>query len=190
MRLPQFLPRSTPRSLQPMRWVIPMLAAALLLALAPDAAAQDRDGGHGVAYDANVGFNMGFGPMIIAPRDDGPLGAGLDLDLRYGIPAGPLIIAPGGRLAGYYISQRFVGLAMGTARVTLPLGLLAPYGVGGLGAGSIGNPDQSGTAVMYGGGLMLHFGRIFGLGVEATFQKITDTDFRVLSIGPLFTIGT
>lgn len=110
-------------------------------------------------------------------------------DLRYGIGAGPFIIAPGGRLAGYYYSQRFVGLAMGTGRLTLPLGPLAPYGVVGVGAGSISNPGQSGMALMGGGGLMLHFGRVFALGVEATYQKITDTDFRVLSIGPLFSFG-
>jgi len=97
--------------------------------------------------------------------------------------------AENARLKGYYYSQRFVGLAMGTGRLTLPLGPLAPYGVVGAGGGSISNPGQSGMALMGGGGLMLHFGRVFAVGVEATYQKITDTDFRVLSIGPLFSFG-
>lgn len=180
------------RSALARRFVAPSLAAALVLAVAPRAAAQDRgvEERDSAAYDSNEGWNTGFGPMIIAPRDGGPLGAGLDLDLRYGIGAGPFVFAPGGRLAGYYYSQRFVGLAMPTARLTLPIGPLAPYGVVGAGAGSVSNPTQSGMALMGGGGLMLHFGRIFGLGVEATYQKITETDFRAISVGPLFTIGT
>lgn len=186
------LPNASPCSALPTCFAASTLVAALLLAVAPDAAAQDRgaEKRDSAAYDSNEGWNTGFGPMIIAPRDGGPLGAGLDLDLRYGIGAGPFVFAPGGRLAGYYYSQRFVGMAMPTARLTLPIGPLAPYGIAGAGVGSVSNPSQSGMALMGGGGLMLHFGRIFGLGVEATYQKITETDFRAISVGPLFTIGT
>jgi len=141
------------------------------------------------AESYNQGFQWGIGPSILVPTDGGPLGGGLTLDARYGIEAGPVIVAPGGRLAGYYRSRHFTGFVMPTARVTVPLGPLAPFVVGGVGPGFMSNPSEGGVALMGGGGLMVHFGRVFGLGAEVTYQVITGTEFRALSIGPSLLFG-
>jgi hypothetical protein len=110
-------------------------------------------------------------------------------DLRYGIGADPVIIAPGGRLTGYFIPRRFVGIAMPTARVTFPLGPLAPFVLGGVGGGWISNPSEGGVALLGGGGLMIHFGRVLAIGAEATYQTVTSTELHGWAIGPSIAIG-
>lgn len=139
---------------------------------------------------ANRGFNMGLTPTLLLPmRRGGPFGGGLGIDARYGIKAGALVLAPGGLLAGYNISRRFIGVPMGTFRITAPIGPFAPYALGGVGYGWISNPSEAGLAYLVGGGMMLHFGRWFAIGLQATYQAITTTDFRGLALGPLFSIG-
>jgi len=107
--------------------------AAALLTIAASASAQEES--ESTAMRANRGFRFGFGPALLLPTDGGPLGGGLVLDGRYGIKAGPTVLAPGGRLAGYLLSARFIGTAMPTFRVTLPVGPFAPYILGGVGGG-------------------------------------------------------
>ena len=164
------------------------LAAALFLVTASrDARAYDEDS---AAVQANEGLHIGLGPVLLIPSDpDRPMGGGLEFDLRYGIGLDPIILGPGGRLAGYFISGRFVGTAMPTLRVTLPLGPLAPFIIGGVGGGWITNPGESGLALLGGGGLMIHFGRFFAIGAEATYQVITGTEFKELAIGPAIVIS-
>jgi hypothetical protein len=149
-------------------------------------AQEERDS---VAMEANKGFRFGFGPTLLVPSDGGPMGGGLVLDGRYGIKAGPTVLAPGGRLGGYVISSRFVGTAMPTFRITLPIGPLAPYALGGLGFGGLTNKGETGLAYLGGGGLMIHFGRIFALGAEITYERITGTEFESIGIGPSIHIG-
>lgn len=170
------------------------LAAALaavtvaLLAAPPSARAQESE--EGVAMQANRGLKIGIGPIILLPlRDNGPYGGGLILDGRYGVQAGPTVLAPGARLAGYLISSRFVGTAMPTFRVTLPVGPLAPFVMGGIGAGYISNDSESGLALLGGGGLMIHVGRVFAFGAEATYQTIQGTEFKTFAIGPAISFG-
>ena len=142
------------------------------------------------AYRANTGFHLGFTPILLVPTRSGPLGGGLELDGRYGIPAGPVIIAPGARAAGYDLSEDLVGIAMPTLRVTVPVGPLAPFVVGGVGVGydSEGS-GNTGAAFLIGGGLMIHAGDHFAIGAEATYQTITDTRFHVLAVGPAIMIS-
>lgn len=171
------------------RRLAPALAAYALVTLASTAAHADEQH-DSAAFDANRGFHLGIGPTILTPmRDDGPYGGGLNLDGRYGIEAGPTVIAPGGRLAGYFISSRFIGAAMPTLRITLPVGPLAPFVVGGVGYGGITNPGENGVALLGGGGLMIHFGHIFAIGAEATYQTITNTEFKSVAIGPAISFG-
>jgi hypothetical protein len=166
-------------------WLFRVLFALTLLA--PGAArAYDEDS---AAVKANKGFHFGLGPVLLVPTDGGPLGGGLDVELRYGIGADPVILAPGGRIAGYYISGRFVAMGMPTFRLTLPLGPLAPFLVGGVGPGILTNPSETGVALMGGGGIMLHLGRVFAIGAEATYQTITSTEFQEFAIGPAIHIG-
>lgn len=164
------------------------LLFALFLAAKP--ARADEEEGDSVAMRANKGFKLGIGPTILFPnRPGGPYGGGLALDGRYGIEAGPTVLAPGARLAGYAISGRFIGIAMPTFRVTLPVGPLAPFVVGGVGGGWISNPSEGGVALLGGGGLMIHFGSVFAIGAEATYQTITGTELGGLTIGPAIAIG-
>lgn len=169
-----------------MRALFASAAAAALVFASTSAFAFDEDS---AAVQANSGLHMGFGPILLIPTDGGPMGGGLDFDLRYGIKLDPIILAPGGRLSGYLISERFVGTAMPTARVTLPLGPFAPFVVGGVGGGWMSNPGESGVALLGGGGLMIHFGRFLAIGAEATYQTITSTELKSWAIGPTILIG-
>ncbi|MBX3227322.1 MAG: hypothetical protein KIT84_34700 [Labilithrix sp.] len=170
-----------------MRRLLSLAAAAAFLTVPAVASAQEQ--GDSTAMRANRGLRFGFGPQILLPSDGGPLGGGLVLEGRYGFKAGPTVLAPGGRLGGYLLSERFIGTAMPTFRITLPLGPLAPYVVGGVGGGWLSNRAESGVAWLGGGGLMIHFGRILAIGAEATYEAVTGTEFKVLGIGPAIHIG-
>ncbi len=163
------------------------VVATVLVGGARDAGAEEENG---VAMQANRGFKLGLGPMILLPsRSDGPFGGGLALDGRYGIQAGPTVLAPGGRLTGLILSERLIGTAMPTFRVTVPIGPLAPFILGGVGGGWIGRPSESGVAWLGGGGLMIHFGRILAIGAEATYETISGTEFKSVAIGPAISFG-
>lgn len=151
-----------------------------------EALAFDEDS---AAAQANKGFHIGIGPEILVPSDGGPLGGGLVLDGRYGFDLNPVILAPGARLAGYYISERFIGTAMPTLRLTFPVGPLAPFLLGGVGGGWLTNDAEAGVAGLFGGGLMIHFGSHFAIGAEADYQVITGTEFKELTIGPAIQIS-
>ncbi len=163
-------------------------AAALALSLvAVPASAQEES--ESAAMQANRGVRLGFGPEVLLPSDGGPLGGGLVLDGRYGIRLGPTVVAPGGRLGGYILSSRFAGTAMPTLRITLPVGPLAPFVMGGIGVGGLSNPGQTGLAYLGGGGLMLHLGRVLAIGAEITYQRITGTEYDAIGIGPSIQFG-
>ena len=175
------------RSFRPM--LVLLVTAAAVVGVSRNASAQEQRE-ESAAMSANRGFKLGLGPTLLLPmREGGPYGGGLNIEGRYGIKAGPTAIAPGGLLAGYLISSRFIGLAMPTLRVTLPVGPFAPYAVGGVGGGWISNASEGGVALLGGGGLMIHFGRVFAIGAEATYQTITGTEFGGVALGPAFSFG-
>lgn len=183
------LSRARSRSLR--RWVAGLalaLGPAAVLAI-PTVAHAEEGEGDSAAMSANRGLRVGLGPVLLVPTDKGPMGGGLSLDARYGIKAGPTVLAPGGELDGYFISRRFIGLAMPTFRITLPVGPLAPFVKGGVGGGWISNPSDGGLALSGGGGLMIHFGRIVAIGAELTYQTITNTEYKSLAIGPALSFG-
>jgi hypothetical protein len=43
--------------------------------------------------------------------------------------------------------------------------------------------------MLAGGGLLVHFGRAVAIGGEVTYQKITNTEFESVAIGPSIRIG-
>ena len=163
-----------------------VVSAAASFVASPASAQEQRES---AAMQANRGLRFGLGPEILLPTDRGPMGGGVVLDGRYGFRAGPTILAPGGRLGGYIISSRFTGTAMPTFRITLPVGPLAPFAVGGIGVGGLSNPGESGLAWLGGGGLMIHFGRVLAIGAEVTYQRITGTEFETLGVGPSIQFG-
>jgi len=148
------------------------------------------------AWRSNRGLQSTFGPSLLIPTDgDDSYGGGLELGLRYGMKVGPTILAPGGRVAGYYQPKRLVGDVMPTIRWTIPLGPLAPFLEAGVGAGAATNPGRGGVAILAGGGLMIHFGNVLGLGARAAYETIPGTAgegkprFSVLSVGPMLQLG-
>jgi hypothetical protein len=156
--------------------------------LASHASAEEKH--ESAAMRPNTGVRLGVGPEVLFPTDGGPAGAGAVVEGRYGFALKPIVLAPGGRIAGDMISGRFVLSAMPTVRITLPIGPLAPYGVGGLGAAALTNPSQAGLAVLGGGGLMIHVGPIVAFGAEITYEHISGTEFSVLAVGPTIQLGT
>jgi hypothetical protein len=160
-----------------------LLAVVALVATPRVAAAQEQ--ATSVAAQQNRGLKVGLEPTLVLPlRSNGPWGGGLSVDGRYGIPVGRTVIAPGGRISGYLISERAIGIAMPTARVTVPVGPLAPYLVGGVGVGVVTNDSEAGAALLGGGGMMIHVGRGVAFGAEATYQTITGTEFNTVTISP------
>lgn len=172
-----------------------MLRTLVLLALAlclvgpgARASAQEYEYAEPSARDIVVAYNTGFrftiAPGVFIPTDGGDVGFSIAGDFRYGIEVGPTVLAPGVRLAGYFPDGQSVLVGFGTFRVTLPVGPVGPFVVGGVGPGWVSKPSETGLAYLGGGGLMVHFGTRFGLGAEATYQAITGTDFAALFVGP------
>jgi hypothetical protein len=141
------------------------------------------------AWRSNVGFQLGTGLLVLLPSGGGSAGVGAQVEGRYGFVLGPSVIAPGGELSLYWLSSRVIGTLMPTLRITLPLGPLAPYVRGGAGGGGLSNPGEGGLAWLGGGGLMIHFSERISLGVEVSYQAITGTEFRGLSISPMLSLG-
>lgn len=176
-----------------------LAAFASTLLLASAAHAED-DGGTNTdtaAWRSNRGFQTSFGPSLLVPTDGRQdYGFGLEFGLRYGIKVGPTVLAPGGRVAGFFQSSRFYGDLMPTLRWTIPLGPFAPFVEAGAGPGLASNPGRGGVGLLGGGGFMIHFGDVFGLGARAAYETILGTDggtgkprFSVLSIGPMLQFG-
>lgn len=173
-----------------LRLIVAIAVGSVALVITPSFAQAQETENEGPATQANRGLRVGLGPTLLTPlREAGPYGGGLTIDGRYGIQAGPTVIAPGGRAGGYIISERAVGIAMPTLRVTVPVGPLAPYLLGGIGAGALTNDGESGLAAMGGGGLTIHIGRLVAFGVEATYQTITGTELETVAITPAIAFG-
>lgn len=131
------------------------------------------------------GFQWGIAPGVIF--SGGKTGFFLGLRFGYGFDTGPVILVPGIRLAGYFTDPN-VYVGMPTFKIVLPIDRFAPFVEGGAGVGHVTDPQKSGAALMGGGGFMLHFTKI-AFGAEASYQTITGTEFRGLSVGPLLAFG-
>lgn len=155
------------------------------LPLAPPPSPSARD----VVFAYNRGLNYGIAPGVFVPLHGGPVGFSISGSLRYGFQVGPLVLAPGARI-GAFLHPDFRALwALGTARVTIPIGPVGPYLLGGAGPGHLNHPSHLDVAYLGGGGFMVHIGTSFGVGAEATYQGLRGTDFRGLFFGPLLMFG-
>lgn len=165
---------------------------ALLFAIAPAAVraqVPEQPSARDLVVAQNVGLRLAIAPGVYIPTDGGSVGFSIVGDVRFGIELGPIIVAPGGRLAGYFPSGLTILAALATGRVTVPLGPVGPYVMGGLGPGWVSDPAKAGLAWMAGGGLMANIGPHFALGAEVTYQGITGTAVKALFIGPTFLFG-
>ena len=166
------------------------LGIAVLATMVGTARAQpsyDEPSARDVVVAYNTGLRVSIMPGIIL--SDGDVGFSIAGDLRYGFEVGPFVMAPGLRLSGFFPPGFVVLTAIANLRLTLPLGPVGPYILGGVGPGYVTEPSQAGLAYQAGGGLMIHIGRSFALGAEAVYFGITGTEFRTLFIGPALLLG-
>jgi hypothetical protein len=134
----------------------------------------------------NSGFQWGISPGVVFAN--GKAGFFLGLRLGYGFDVGSVILVPGIRVAGYFTDPN-VYVGMPTFKIVFPIDRFAPFIEGGAGPGHVAaDPGKTGAAVMGGGGFMIHFTRI-AFGAEASYQVITGTNFKGLSVGPILAFG-
>jgi opacity protein-like surface antigen len=105
-------------------------------------------------------------------------------DFRYGFDTGPVIAAPGARGAAFFLSDARVVIGLATARVTVPVGPVGPFVLGGVGTGFVSAPEHVDLGYLAGGGLMVHFGVHVAVGAEVAYQAVRRTSFSALSVGP------
>jgi hypothetical protein len=142
-----------------------------------------------LVYMYNLGLRLSLAPGIVVPVDGSRVGFSFGGDVRFGFPLGPTIVAPGLRVAGYWPEGFSSVIGLATLRVTVPLGPVGPYVLGGAGPGHVSKPSETGLAYQAGGGFMVYVGDVFGIGAEASYLAITGTDFRSLFIGPALLLG-
>lgn len=177
-----------------------LLALALLLAFSlctGSARAQDPfaveeeepPNARDVVFAYNTGLRIALAPGVFIPTRGGRVGFFIAADVRYGFKVGPMVIAPGIRPAAYFPARNRIFTGLGTLRLTFPVGPVGPFIVGGVGPGWVRKPSHVGAAYLGGGGFMVHIGTSFGIGVEATYQAITGTDFKAVFVGPLLLLA-
>jgi hypothetical protein len=167
-----------------MRFVLLALVLATLAPCFGSAHAQERMSSRDIVVAYNTGLRISIAPGVFLPSDGGRVGFSIGGDVRYGFEIGPTILAPGARVAAFFPSGFFALSALATGRITIPVGPLGPYLLGGVGPGYVSKPSQAGLSYLGGGGLMIHIGESFGIGAEAVYFGITGTDFRALFVGP------
>jgi hypothetical protein len=178
----------------------PLLALALLLvctSCAGLARAQDPfaveeaepPSARDIVFAFNTGLRIALAPGVFIPTDGGRVGFFIAADVRYGFKVGPMVIAPGVRPAAYFPSHNRIFTGLGTLRLTFPVGPVGPFILGGVGPGWVRKPSHVGVAYLGGGGFMVHIGTSFGIGVEASYQAITGSDFAALFVGPLLLLA-
>lgn len=117
----------------------------------------------------------------------GSMGLAFDADVTYGLPKAPVVVAPGGRFAAYFGGNGAV-TGMPIVEVMLPMGPIVPSVKAGMGIGHATGPNESGLALMAGGGLDIHLTRDVLVGVDATYETVTGAGFNSLAIGPRATL--
>jgi hypothetical protein len=141
-----------------------------------------------IAY--NAGLRLGIVPSIFIPVRGGDVGFAIAGDVRYGFDIKKaVVLAPGLRLAGYFPSGDTILIGLATLRLTVPVGPVGPFVVGGVGPGWVKDESDVGVAYVGGGGFVVHIGTKFGIGAEATYQAITGTDFSAIFVGPVLLLS-
>jgi hypothetical protein len=161
---------------------------AALLAAAQHAAAQGpaeaAPSGREIVTYYNTGARFTLAPGVFIPLEGERVGFSLAGDFRYGFDTGPLIAAPGARVAAFFLPDARVVLGLATARVTVPVGPVGPFVLGGVGPGFVSAPEHVDLGYLAGGGFMVHFGVHVAVGAEVAYQAIRRTSFSALSVGP------
>lgn len=159
-----------------------LAAAAATAVISFSGAARAQELGEPRVMGDNTGPGVEVRPGAYFPSR-GDTGFNVDATATYGIGAAPFVIAPGARFAGYFGDQGALS-GMPVVEVMLPIGAFVPYVKGGAGVGHANGPDETGLALMAGGGLDIHLTRDVLLGVDATWETVQGTGFNAIAVGP------
>jgi hypothetical protein len=164
-----------------------MLALALLSPRL--AAAQDQLAVQAAAKAAPVenhsGWSFNATPVLILPEDGYGWGGGADPELKYTLDLGLARLSVGGRVGGYYATDRFGVSVMPTVRVMVPVGAVEPYLSAGAGYGWLPKTGDAGVMTMVRAGFVYRFSKSFAIGLEGTLQQLGQSSFRFPSIGSM-----
>lgn len=149
-----------------------MLALALISEVASAAQAQNN-------------WTLNFTPVIVPAEKDYRMGGGVDPEVKYSFNLAGASLSGGLRLAGYRAKNLLGMMAMPTLRLTLPIGIAAPYAAFGMGYGRLPKLQHEDFATMSRFGVFFQFSKKFGIGIEGTYQKIDNSDFRFWSYGSM-----
>lgn len=165
------------------RWFT-WLTAALCVVARPLAAQEPAPRARDIVAVYNTGARFTIAPGVFIPLDGERVGFSVAGDFRYGFDTGSIILAPGARVAGFFLPEARVVLGLATARVTVPLGPVGPFVIGGVGPGFVSAPGHTDLGYVAGGGFMVHVGVRFAVGAEAAYQAVRQSGFSALSMGP------
>lgn len=189
---PPPLPPSDPTPPPPPPSYDPPLMPSEPQAPPPEPVPEPMSEGRRIVALWNTGFQWGISPGVF--WRDGDAAFALAVRLGYGFDLGSVILVPGVRLAGYFATPN-VYLGMPVMKTVFPIDRFAPFVEAGIGGGyqaedtNTGTASKGGLALMAGGGFMIHFTMRFGLGVEANYTTILNTDFHGIGVGPILALG-
>lgn len=133
-------------------------------------------------------WSLNMTPVLL-PRSNGyRVGGGVDPELKYTDDRGVVRLSAGFRMGGYYAKNRYGLVAMPTLRITVPVGPVEPYASFGMGYGWILDGSHQDIVSMSRAGVVFRICRSLALGIEATFQKIDNSDFRFPSLGSMIAV--
>ena len=163
-------------------WSVGVGGVVVLAAAFTSASAAAQEIGEREPIENNSGPGASARPSAHFPAR-GNTGLAVDADVTYGIPKAPVVIAPGGRFAAYLGGNGAV-TGMPIVEIMLPIGAIVPSAKVGIGVGHASGPNETGVALMGGGGIDVHLTREVLVGVDATYEAVTGTGFSSLAIGP------
>jgi hypothetical protein len=140
------------------------------------------------AGESKAGWSGNLTPVLIFGKGEYRFGGGADPELKYTLDFGSVRASAGGRVGTYYARNLFGVTVMPTLRLAVPVGVVEPYVSVGMGYGWLPAIRHSEIATMSRAGVVVHFTKKIAVGVEATTQGISGSDFRFLSFGSMLSL--
>lgn len=137
------------------------------------------------AAQAHGGWSLNFTPVYIASDNSYRAGGGADPEVKYSLKFGNTYFSAGARMGGYYAKNLFGVTAMPTVRLTFPIGKVDPYISAGMGYGRLPKIQHNDLSSMSRLGFFVHMSDKWGIGLEATHQRIYNSNFKFISYGSM-----
>lgn len=164
-----------------------MVALSLLLSPRANAAEEDLTvHAEARAVDqAHSGWSFNATPVLIFPEAGHGWGGGADPEVKYTWDLGWGRVSGGGRIGGYYATDRFGVSAMPTVRLMVPVGAVEPYASAGVGYGWLPETGEADVTTMARAGFVYRFSKTFAIGLEGTLQQQQGSAFGFPSVGSM-----